>query len=110
MADTRGIVAAACRASGITTAAEAFDPASVETGARLVYRHEGTRSLKAGGAVIAVRDQWSVTLYTAARAAAAEDAVADALRAAGIPAGDTSAGYDDEHRIYWVEWDFELVR
>lgn len=110
MPDTRRTVAEACRASGITTAAETFDPASVEDGARLVYRHEGTRTLKAGGAVIATRDQWSVTLYTAARAPAAEDAVAGALQAAGIPAGDTSAGYDDEHRLYWVEWDFELVR
>ena len=110
MADTREALARALASTGITTAAELFDPASVEEGARVVYRHEGTRSLKAGGSVIAVRDLWSVTLYSARRAPAAEDAVTGALRAAGIPAGDSSSGYDDEHRLHWVEWDFELVR
>ena len=110
MPSTRSTVAEACRASGITAAAETFDPASVERGARLVYRHEGTRSLKAGGKVYAIRDQWSVTLYSKQRAEAAEGAVEDALAEAGIPCGNSSSGYDDEHGLHWAEWNFELVR
>lgn len=110
MASTREAVARACRASGITTAAETFDPASVEEGARLVYRHEGVRSLKANGGVYAKRDQWSVTLYSKRRAEAAEEAVENALAEAGIPAGDSSSGFDDDHDLHWVEWDFEIPR
>jgi len=110
MPSTRELVASTCRATGITTAAEVFDPASVETSARIVYRHEGTRSLKAAGKVVAIRDQWSVSLYSKRRAEAAEQLVESAFADAGIPCGDSSSGFDDEHDLHWVEWNFELVR
>lgn len=110
MDSSRATVAAACRSTGITTAAERYDPASAERGRRLVYRHEGTRSLKASGRVAACADQWSVTLYSPSRDEEAELAVEAALADAGIPCGDSMSGFDDEHGIHWTEWDFETPR
>lgn len=103
-------VAAMCRSTGLTVAADYYEPDSADKGPHIVFRHEGTRSLKAAGAVYATVDQWSVSLYTARHDPVSESLVEAALAAFGVPAGDSMSGYDDERRVHWAEWDFETTR
>ena len=107
---SRADIAAMFRTTGLTVAADVYEPDSADKGPHLVYRHEGTRSLKAGGRVHARIDQWSVTLYSPRRDEASESLVEGAFDAAGIPVGDSMSDYDDEFKVHWTEWDFETPR
>lgn len=107
---SRAEIAAMCRDTGLTVAADVYEPDSEDKGPHIVYRHEGTRCLRADGRAYAVRDSWSVTLYTKRYDPASEALVEAAFESAGLPVPDSMSGYDDEHRIHWTEWDFETIR
>ena len=108
MADITDIVAILA-ATGLTVAEGRYEPDSLDRGPHIVVRHLGSPSLKADGKAYVRTDEWSASLYSERWEPALENAVSDALSAAGIPC-DPSSGYDDEHDVHWAEWDFETLR
>lgn len=111
MGSTREAALALCEACGLPYAeGEYRHDAEGADGPHLVLRHEGARKLVAGGRVHERVDQWSVTLYSARRDEESELAVEAAFDACGIVPSDPYGGYDDESRVKWVTWDFEVPR
>lgn len=103
-------IVAACAGTGLPVFSTRYEDDAADKGSHVVVRYEGTRAFMASGGVQARADQWSVTLYAERFEPSLVEAVEAALEQAAIPAGDSMSGYDDEHRVFWCEWDFETVR
>lgn len=78
-------------------------------GTHAVVRHEGVDAPFCNDSAHVDVDEWSVTLYSPERDEAAEKRAVGALREAGLPVGSGSSGFDDEHHVHWIEWDFQAM-
>lgn len=96
--------------TGIPAAEDRFsEDAQGSDGTHAVLRHEGDRTVYADGNAYLKADRWSLALYSPMRDESAEEAIESAMRSIGIPLGNASAGYDDEHRTHWCQWDFQTI-
>lgn len=104
------VIFEALDSTGIPVAEDFFsEDAQGSDGSHAVLRYEGDKTVYADGSAYIQADRWSLSLYSPKRDEPAEAAIKDAMKSIGIPLGNASSGYDDEHRTHWCQWDFQTI-